>query len=1325
MPSQYRSTDTLVFGGGLKVKRNVFGRRKTPYELWELVRRYVRRHGRHKFLRIADQVRTLERSQAASAAAQSAISQLPRYILESNVNLYDNADDYEFKDDFTRAPAVDKRVFYECAVHTALLPFPFGEEEDAAPAGSITDLLKGSQEDNSKKKTKSTFGKKDKKEKDKSDQPSPIATDAAMADIPFDLTTDILKTRLSGSTILDLKRRTKAILATLQKRPKLYPEEELLAKCLGTFYDNVLEKSGKRLEGRRVYDLCRVFMKTVTEHTASIKDKNKGQKEEFCFQYFQKLVREVAEGGGTLERTASETLALAREAKLDAQGLLEWLRTVMSWQPNEHRALIEKHTEHAISTAIIGLKARLSDFASNPANPARFTSEDEFRTWIDGETTKTRELQGLFVTAAAKQPKFLVRISCNKPLAGLFVHINGTLAYKNEDGWRLGAGDSISFSVWDDKEAIGKEKGKNFLGSKSVAFNGNPQTVKFEKGVELSIIAERAPEFDTDIDHEDAYRLLLQQCIESDTLYNLGQNGEYSLSRLSDALLYCYSLRWGVSDTSRMMMLIEYLLPKYANRTISLGPLYLAFQPMAEAEATNQLVFNRAEKERWLKLLTSMEGIFRFHILNYRMTFPYNSPENELDQVLYMLRMTYESPLFKLARPDVKPWSIELPTMVQVGAVQRFQMLHALANPVVSNMYGRVLEMLKLFLEEYNTEKVYFLKSFTRYNVDSVHLSMQVYIRYLALEMDNIWMIGRKCWRQRKALPSSLVFTLYDMSKVVKEKLSAYNDLLDYIEISRWFSPFVFLFLDMTGLKSRDIQANAARLDDFEAISEVVLHSSSILDVFSFFHQTLDWLRKLNWPDEVYQAKFMGRLGAIYTSCIDMYAATLKARIDETLAKDVITEDDRRRMCVQLNNIETARSQLNDLHETMDIERLQEVLVQHAGRAPDSPTDMVLPALERGVSGTFEASLSAHFPLHPKIYGLVAQAYFTFVHPVTGLGLGHCSPDQTVDLALSPSAEAIIVELRYSNALGDQIIGKTYFAVDESFDDHDTHEVTAEFLGIGKITVRMKKMGEKVNDIEFFFRRSFRSLKRTVQDALFTKLIVPSMMAELERLIEKYDRHMVTNVAEFGPKSVYRSSPYMMITDDVIGMELNAAFDVLGDTLGYLSQHLYEDVLKLFVRKLWKDFCVSTETQVLLSPLRYLTIKQITVALNVLDTFKAFLFGSFFSLVLDISETHTIIESGTGELVQLKHLDETPEYKRLLLLIEIYPLPTVELIARHEREPSSTILTLLKYRSGPEESAFVGKLEKAKWDAMVAQQQQQQPSSAASGTTGPVSGLAR
>ncbi len=47
------------------------------------------------------------------------------------------------------------------------------------------------------------------------------------------------------------------------------------------------------------------------------------------------------------------------------------------------------------------------------------------------------------------------------------------------------AGDTMSLVIWDEKDAIGKEKGKHFLGRQDIRVSTTNQSVHFEKGVEL------------------------------------------------------------------------------------------------------------------------------------------------------------------------------------------------------------------------------------------------------------------------------------------------------------------------------------------------------------------------------------------------------------------------------------------------------------------------------------------------------------------------------------------------------------------------------------------------------------------------------------------------------------------------------------------------------------------------------------------------------------------------------------------------------------------------------------------------------------------------
>lgn len=50
----------------------------------------------------------------------------------------------------------------------------------------------------------------------------------------------------------------------------------------------------------------------------------------------------------------------------------------------------------------------------------------------------------------------------------------------------------------------------------------------------------------------------------------------------------------------------------------------------------------------------------------------------------------------------------------------------------------------------------------------------------------------------------------------------------------------------------------------FKAISETAVHSSSIVDLFSMFHQAVDFVQNLQWPNELQRCKFLTVLSKVW-----------------------------------------------------------------------------------------------------------------------------------------------------------------------------------------------------------------------------------------------------------------------------------------------------------------------------------------------------------------------------------------------------------------------------------------------------------------------------
>jgi hypothetical protein len=188
-----------------------------------------------------------------------------------------------------------------------------------------------------------------------------------------------------------------------------------------------------------------------------------------------------------------------------------------------------------------------------------------------------------------------------------------------------------------------------------------------------------------------------------------------------------------------------------------------------------------------------------------------------------------------------------------------------------------------------------------------------------------------------------------------------------------------------------------------------------------------------------------------------------------------------------VNNLETARSQLDDLSQAMNLEQLQQTLAATEGEtSPTSPAEGA--GILQGLCGTFEIKIGSQFRVEPRLFGLPAAVYFALVHPSKDHTVGKMASGQTADISLNPPVEGLFLEMHFSNALSDNLMGKTWVALGEHLGDHDIHDVMVDLLGFGRIGIRIRKIGERGNDVEFYFRRTFRALKRAVQESLFTKV---------------------------------------------------------------------------------------------------------------------------------------------------------------------------------------------------------------------------------------------
>lgn len=102
--------------------------------------------------------------------------------------------------------------------------------------------------------------------------------------------------------------------------------------------------------------------------------------------------------------------------------------------------------------------------------------------------------------------------------------------------------------------------------------------------------------------------------------------------------------------------------------------------------------------------------------------------------------------------------------------------------------------------------------------------------------------------------------------------------------------------------------------------------------------------------------------------------------------------------------------------------------------------------------------------------------------------------DQVFDISLEDDAIEVLAMVMDEDALGaDKDCGGAWFKLSPKyFDDYQTHEVWLTLDTQGRLLLRISMEGEK-DDIQFWFGKAFRSLKRTEDD--MTRTLVEKVQA--------------------------------------------------------------------------------------------------------------------------------------------------------------------------------------------------------------------------------------
>lgn len=293
-------------------------------------------------------------------------------------------------------------------------------------------------------------------------------------------------------------------------------------------------------------------------------------------------------------------------------------------------------------------------------------------------------------------------------------------------------------------------------------------------------------------------------------------------------------------------------------------------------------------------------------------------------------------------------------------------------------------------------------------------------------------------------------------------------------------------------------------------------HSSSVVDIFRSLNQTSDVIRKLDWKDDLVMARFMtafsktmvlglmrycDTLDKVFTQEMERQtpeqeAAAKQTRQEKwlTLAKEAWSNKEKMEpfqfapeSCVKLNNIEFAIQQLDKLENAIEVDRWAGVLAAHQLT--------LLPKPRRQNTYVFTIKIVEAEDLKPMDLSGFSDPYVVLGDEFqkrlakTRVIYANLNPrwEETVDITVQGPIWLTATVWDWDQMGDHDCVGRTSIKLDPAhFGDYLPRDYWLDLDTQGRLLLRVSMEGER-DDIEFYFAKSFRTLRRTERD--MTRLI--------------------------------------------------------------------------------------------------------------------------------------------------------------------------------------------------------------------------------------------
>ncbi|KAF2638418.1 hypothetical protein P280DRAFT_405030 [Massarina eburnea CBS 473.64] len=798
------------------------------------------------------------------------------------------------------------------------------------------------------------------------------------------------------------------------------------------------------------------------------------------------------------------------------------------------------------------------------------------------------------------------------------------------------------------------------------------------------------------------------------------------LSKQSAELLNEMALRWRLPQFSRLVLFLDVIKDNYQEQAISLDTLDAAFNyvkepPPVDKKSRRQSQMLVAEslfdRTMWTvhdyalnqQILQALHEVLLRELYEL-MLLCFEAKPPPLGPIMYVLNNhIYEDSLFNAAPEDLDQFTEELQKALKLKATDVYSNLLAKHVPQHAEEWEfyNVIELGKAVVKLCEKIQKRYRKNPEIMGVSPMMcLVEEVFPAYAADARDLVAKIMDVAHAKDENIPIQDGFDLY---KELVEIRTIHGDALPNrqfgFHIEGLLQEFVWRWIETTEENLVTWVENAFKADKFqiESINAIAMdderHSVSVVDIFQSFGQSIDQIQSLNWDDDVQYAKFMTAISksiglglARYCELVEQKfsremdrmtpeqeAAANQSRQEKwlSMAKDLYVGKEKiepfnfyPESLVKLNNVEYAIQKFDKLEHDINVDACADVIAKNT---PPPQTRM------RNNNYVFTIKIIEAEDIKACDINGLSDPYVVLGDEYqkrlakTRVIYGSLNPrwDETIDITTNGPLN-IIATIWDWDTLGDHdCVGRTSLKLDPShFRDYMPREYWLDLDTQGRLLLRVSMEGER-DDIQFYFGKAFRTLKRTERD--MTRKVTDKLSSFINHSLSRRALKALLNrgsitvsaVTGFFSRQARPQSVAQAVTQEEVTKALEPLFDYFNENFAIMKETLTDAAMTMVMTRLWKEVLATIESLLVpplsdkLSQQRPLTRQEVDIVFKWLQ-----LLFDFF---------HAADEDGNSDGVPMDVL-KSAKYHEIQNLNFFYFDPTDDLIRISESMAAATQL---------------------------------------------------